>query len=239
MATKREIERAARRLAMGPPAVEELTEKLTASKRRVYRRTLLELATFFGYDVARPGLSDAVESALRDEARDHARSIARTYNRELAAAAQRMGPALPADELDAQLQRWARGRQRRRAPLIAVTEAYGPHADATLAFFREVGLDEVLLQFGGHPELGDAPPACAICQAIVATNPHTLAEAAQIGTPHPNCRQSWHPARYEQRDLPATIDVGNITGGIVGTESLLTRAGGRDEAAEFVLRLRE
>lgn len=240
MASKRAIQRAARRLAMRSAAIDELTETLFASKRRVYRRTLLEHATFLGYEITRPQLSDAVERALRDEAADHARSIARTYNRELAAAAQRMGSALPESELDAQLGRWARSRQRRRAPLIAVTEAYGPHADATLAFFRETGLgDEVLLEFGGHPELGDAPPACIICQAIVATNPHTPAEAAQIGTPHPNCRQHWHLARYDQAVLPATIDVGNAIAGIVGAESLLTRAGGREEARDFVLRLRE
>lgn len=186
MATPRQIKRAVDALAWDVEDVRRLSEKLFEAKRRVYRRTLLEQARFFGYDVPRPRLSDELVEGLRREARDHAAVIATTYNRELRRHAARVGPAIPRERLQPALRRWTNARSRKRARMVAITEAYSAHADATLTFFRDLGID-VMLEFGGHPELSDAPPACPICIAIAAGNPYTLAEAAAIGTPHPQC----------------------------------------------------
>jgi hypothetical protein len=220
--------------------IEELAAKLYNAKRRVYRRSLLELARRLGYEIERPELSEVVDGALVREARDHAERIARTYNRDLGRAGTQR-KQLPNSEVEPELRKWANARQRKRARPTAITEAYTAHADATLSAFIDLGQPDVTFDFGGHPELGDAPPACDICAALIARNPWSLAEVVQIGNPHPGCRQDWHPNEYDQRALPPPFDVelGQTLGGIIGTDPLISRAGGRAEAVEFVASLRE
>lgn len=233
MASKRAIERAARRAAMRAPDVAALADKLYASKARTYRKTLRELHRHHYGSEIRVKLSDEIDAALRAEAETSASQIADTYHRDLARFAASLTDRADAT-LDAEIARWRNARQRKRAPLVAVSEVYPAHADATLSFFRDVGMEDVEFDFGGHPELGDADPACPICQVLAATNPHPLEAVVAIGTPHPNCRQSWRPRGIDARDLPLDPVLGESLGGVVGQPSLVTRAGGRDQAVRFI-----
>lgn len=241
MASKRAIEQAAKRFAFTPARRRELADKLYRTKRRVYRRTLLELARSLGYEIKRPDLSDAVDDALRREADNHAERIAESFNRDLAAAALRIGEALTVDKLSDQLQTWVNARQRKRAQMTAITEAYPAHADAILGLFRDLDLPDVSFDFGGHPELGDAPPDCAICQALERGNPWPLEVVAEIGNPHPGCRQDWHVRDLDQRSLPPAFDVelGQTLGGVIGKDPFVMRHGSRAEAVERIEALAE
>jgi hypothetical protein len=232
VASKAVIERAAKRFAFTPARQRELADKLFASKRRVYRRTLLETARSLGYDPKRPDLSDAITDALRREADDHAARIARTFNDDLAAAAIRIGATTPDDQLADRLQTWVNARQRKRAKATAITETYPAHADAIIGLFRDLGM-EPTFDFGGHPELGDAPPACEICVALERGNPWPLEAVAAIGNPHPACRQDWHVHDLDQRSLPPEFEVefGQTLGGIVGGTPLVMRHGNDREKA--------
>jgi hypothetical protein len=241
MASKRTLQRAVKRLAMGEPEIKDLAEKLLTTKRRVYRRTLASLAQRLGYsDTGLPNLSDEVLAALEAESRDHAERMAATFNADLVQQAAKLGP-LPNEKVGPTLTSWANSRQRKRAKPIAITEAYTAHADATMSAILDFGLPEgTLFDFGGHPELGDAHPVCSICKELVTHNPWTVAEVVQIGNPHPGCRQLWRLSRLEQRDLPAELpDLGQTIAGIVGKDSLITRAGDRDAATAFVAQLSE
>jgi len=215
------------KLTMKERDIRALADKLYRAKRRVFRATLLEVARSFGSPVGRPSLSPEVEAALRSEASEHAAQIAATFNADLEAKA----ADLPNDELEA----WVRARQRRRARPTATTEAYSAHADAILSATRDLGL-VAEFDFGGHPELGDADPMCEICQALMATNPHTFDEVVAIGTPHPACAQDWHFARVDVRPDAAAFDnLGTTPGGIVGNKTLIERAGGRQQAVDQVV----
>jgi hypothetical protein len=122
--------------------------------------------------------------------------------------------------------------------VIAVTEMYWAHADALMAGFMEAGLGDAQFDFGGHPELGDEPPECAICAALEATNPHPLREVIRIGCPHPNCRQGWHARNLEVLMLALQsqdVQLGARVAGIVGKPSLIARAGNRRKAAAAIL----
>lgn len=240
MASRRAIERAVRRLAMGDEDVARLTDKLLTAKRRVYRRTLTTFAQRLGYSTGLPNLSEEVLAALEAESRDHATRMVETFNRDLALQAEKVGP-LPDAKVGPTLTKWANSRQRKRAKPIAITEAYTAHADATMSAILDLGLPEgTLFDFGGHPELGDAHPVCSICKELVTHNPWTVADVVRVGNPHPGCRQLWRLSRLEQRDLPAELpDLGQTIAGIVGKDSLITRAGDRDSATAFVAQLSE
>lgn len=233
MASRRAIERAAKRAVMKPAEIDALADKLFEAKKRTYRKTLRELhQRNYGSEI-RVTLSAEIESTLRSEADANAGRIARTYHEELARFSSTLTP-LPAERLDEAITQWRSVRDRKRAPLIAVSEVYPAHADATLSFFRDVGMEDLTFEFGGHPELGDADPACEICQTLAATNPHPLEDVVAIGTPHPNCRQSWRPQGVDGRELPVDPVLGQTPGGIAGRRSLVTRAGGRAQAVEFI-----
>lgn len=226
---------------MGEADVDRLAEKLFVTKRRVYRRTLRELARRLGYpDPGLPQLSDEVLDGLRAEARDHATRITDTFNRDLEAEAERRSDD-PDSTVAGALNTWAVARQRRRARPTAITEAYTAHADATMSAFLDLGIpDKITFDFGGHPELGDAPPACPICVELIQRNPWTLADVVRIGNPHPGCRQDWHIAQLNQLDLPPQMAaLGQTLAGVTGQDPLIVRAGGRDEAVSFVADLSE
>lgn len=221
--------------------VNRIADKLLVTKRRVYRRTLRELARRLGYrDQGLPKLSDEVLSGLKAEADDHARRIVDTYNGDLEQQASQVAD-LPNEKVEPTLTTWRNARQRKRARPIAITEAYTAHADATMSGFLDLGLPEdTLFDFGGHPELGDAAPECPICVALIQRNPWSLADVVRIGNPHPGCRQMWHLNTLDQRDLPPELpDLGQTLAGVVGRESLITRAGDRDAAVQFVADLNE
>jgi hypothetical protein len=225
--------RAIRALSMSEGDVSELSAKLHVAKRRVYRRTLLELARQLGYDIPRPALEERISDAIEAEARDHAERIADHYNADLARKAAELAPALAQPELEAALRSWARLRQRRRAQATAITEAYSAHADAVLGFARDLGI-EAEFDFGTHPD--DQAPVCEICIELVAGNPWPLEAVAAIGTPHIGCRQSWQ-IRVDQRELPPELPpLGQTLGGIVGGEGLLARHRNDREAAAAEVR---
>lgn len=242
MASRRALERAVRRLRMDSGDVDRLAEKLLTTKRRVYRRTLDELARKLGYSTTGlPKLSEEVLSGLGAESEDHARRIVETFNRDLEQEGTRLGD-IPSAEIEARLRTWAVARQRKRATPTAITEAYSAHADATMSAYLDLGLPEsVLLDFGGHPELGDKAPVCDICIALIRGNPWTLAEVVQIGNPHVACRQQWHLHDVDQRELPPQLpDLGQTLAGVVGRDNLLSRHGNkREQAVEFIDSLSE
>lgn len=239
MARRRDVEAAVRAAGMGKREKDELAEKLLRAKTQVYRRTLRRLAERFTSNApSTVTLSKAIMDGLRRESERHARQIARTHNRAVADRALEIssaGDGRSRSELREELREWGAKRMRKRAKMIAVTEAYGPHADATLSFFRDAGV-EPEFEFGGH--IDDSDPACALCQALTATNPHSLEEVVAVGTPHPNCRQTWHPVNFDEREIPDELTFGASLGGIVGGETMVGREGGTEQAADAVLALR-
>lgn len=214
-----------------------LRDRLAASKLSVYERTLLDLAQQIGI-TARVDVSPNVKVALAVEAGNHARSIARTFNNDLVDYAFRFGRQLDESELRSTLRAWVDNRNAQRAPIIAVTETYTAYADALMAGFIEAGLGDMLFDFGGHPELGDEPPECAICAALEAKSPWPAKVVVRIGVPHINCRQNWHPRDVEKAiELLSdkNVQLGARTAGIVGRRTLIDRAGGRRQAAKAIL----
>lgn len=238
MASRRAVERSVRALSMKEADIAQLADKLFRAKRRVYRRSLHEIAKRLGYDITRPQLSQEVVNGLQSEARDHAERIATNYNADLTRQSEELSDARDED-VRAKLRTWAVARQRKRARPTAITEAYSAHADATMSAFLDLGLPEdVAFDFGGHPELGDAEPVCAICKALILGNPWTLADVVRIGNPHVACRQQWHLQQIEQRDLPPLAPaLGQTLAGIVGNDTLMAREGGREQAVSFIVDL--
>lgn len=232
MASQRARQRIVGRLELDP---RELAETLYASKRRVYRRTLLELSRSLGYDLRRPQLGDAVDRSLREEADAQARSMAKSYLSDLRAAVDEHAD-LNDDSMRAAVETAMRSRQRKFARPAATTAAYGPYADATVGAFRDLGVN-AMFDFGGHPD--DADPACQLCQVLTALSPWSLAEVIAIGTPHDACAQQWRPTRFDRRDMPTEPVLGVTPGGVVGQKPLVRRAGSHDRAVAFVESLRE
>lgn len=234
MASYDQVRNAARRYGLGRRDVQRLTRLLQQTKRDVFAQTLAELGDQLG--VAITPTAKAL-LPVRIDAGNQARRIAENFNRDLAryAFTQR---DLPAAELNKALGEWVGKRNRVHAPLIAITESYTSHADATMAAFLEL-VPDAEFDFGGHPEKGDEPPECAICQALHDTNPHPASRVVAIGNPHPGCRQHWHARNIEalkeqlqERGVDA-IDL-NKGGGIAGRRSLIERAGSRTAAADAV-----
>lgn len=218
-------------LRYGQEEVEVLARALLARKVAVYVATLRALAASFGKDLETFDLSRTILDQLRAEAERHAGYIVDTYNRELTAWAemQELGddPVL----LLARFEEWTIQRAEHRADLIAITETYGPHADAILSFFRDNGQHGVMFDFGGH---GDPHPECIICEAIKAGNPWRADQLVAIGIPHPGCRQNYHPVNLDPADLPDPLILGLQPGGILGQDTLIHRTGGRDAAVAFI-----
>lgn len=235
MARRRDVEAAIRAVEL---ADDEWAQRFERTKVRVYLATLRSLADQFTSSGAGPaGLSEQIRSTIHAEARAHARSVARTHNRAVRKQALRIssaGDGRTRADLERELRDYSRSRLRDRSEAIAVTESYGAHADAIASFFRDAGV-EPEFSFGGHPD--DAEPVCEICKAIIAANPHSLADVIRIGVPHPFCRQSWHPL-IGQGALPDTVDSGRTPGGIVGEPMLIQRAGSERDAAESVVQSR-
>lgn len=232
MATKRGTRTAVEAVSWGPERVRAMAATLLRSKVRVYRKTLRELAKQHDVEVEIK-MSDAVKDALAAEAFNHAQAIARTRNE----AALRIAVKLARTGMDdkrlaSDLRQLIEQRQRKRTPMIAVTEAYGPHADATLGFYQQAPDAFPQMNFGGRPDLGDSPAECEVCQAIIAGNPWSVEQAIRIGTPHPQCRQSWHSELGGP--LPDSMVVGEEIAGIVGSESLVLRLGSHADAAEAI-----
>jgi hypothetical protein len=215
----------------------EMADSLYAAKRQVYLDTLVDLATSYGYEVAEGDvlLSPDIVSALRAEANDHARIIADTFNRDVDAFLDRQPEDMETQLLLDTFEDWAYDRAENKAESIAITESYSAYTDATLSFHQDAGL-EPEYEFGGRPEEGDEPPECPICQALEAANPHPLARVLEVGSPHIQCRQRWHPL-VTPEDLPDELNIGRTPGGVLGADPLSNRAGGVDEAVSEVQRL--
>ncbi|WP_297776447.1 hypothetical protein [Mycobacterium sp.] len=209
-----------------------LADALLAAKRDTYLATLTDLAESYGYELTEDGiqLSAEVERALRDEAVQNATRIVATFNREVDQFLDR-NVDTPTEQLLADFDAWAEDRLSHKAPQIAVTEAYGPHADATLAFYVENGM-EPDFEFGPHSE-DEHSAECPVCQALEATNPHPLSRVLEVGKPHIACAQSW-AALVDPEQLPDELHLGGVTGGLLGSDPLVNREGGQDEAVQFV-----
>lgn len=229
--TNRQLLAAVKRVSWSKPEVEKLAATLLRSKVRVYRKTLRELAAQYGVE-AQIKMTDDVKAALAEESLKAANQIARTRNSAAIRIARRLrATGLSDKRIEQDLRILINQRQNKRRELVAITEAYSAHADATLAFFRDAG-DLSQMNFGGHPELGDAPPECEVCRAIIDGNPWSVDQAIRIGTPHPQCRQSWHADLNQP--LPDTVTVGEKIAGVVGRESLVSRAGSHAAAADLI-----
>jgi hypothetical protein len=209
-----------------------LAEAIYDAKRQVYVETLADLAEGHGYELDGDViLAPTVEAEIRAVAQEHARLIADSYNRDVDAFLDR-NESLEKDALLDTFDAWSQDRLDQHADLIAVTEAYDAYTDATVSFYAENGL-EPEYEFGGHPELGDADPACDLCQALEATNPHPHARVLEVGIPHVQCRQNWH-ALVDPENLPDVLTLGGQTGGVLGADPLNMALGGTDEAVQHV-----
>lgn len=208
----------------------ELAKLLYDGKVEVYKATLEDLATSYGYELTEGGieLSEDVLNALRDEADENAQSIVETFNSELRTFLDH-NKSRDETEILTEFETWAANQHEARAEMRAVTEAYLPYADATLAFFAENGI-EPDFDFGGH---GDDDPQCVICQALEEGNPHPMARVLAIGIPHIGCRQDWHP-NVDANTLPDELKLGGRTGGVLGAEPLRDRAGSQEAAVQMV-----
>lgn len=228
--TPEEVARLVTAFTRGDREINELSDYLYLHKVRVYEDTLSEIADGYGYDATDISVSDAILEALSAESDKRATQIVGTYNRQMQNFVASMR-AFPYEQAVGRLADWSDERDAKRAQLIAVTEAYSAHADATVSFFIDNGID-VEFDFGHHH--GDAPAECPICQALEARNPHPLDRVLEIGTPHPQCRQKWH-ALIDGEALPDEVRLGlGDAAGIVGRDSLIHRAGGQEGAVREV-----
>lgn len=211
--------------------IDALADVLYLNKVRVYEDTLGELADQYDFDVDDLTLSDEVLTALRDEADLRAEQMTMTYNGDLAGFIDAIPDDIAYEHAVEATELWATDRDEARAELVGITESYSAHADATVAFFVNNGI-EVEFDFGGH---GDDHPACVVCEALVAANPHPAERVVEVGTPHIQCRQRWH-ANVTAEDLPDELVLGQgPPAGILGNESLVQRAGGHPAAAAEVV----
>lgn len=230
--TAQEIARLVAAFTRDEAYIDDLSDSLFITKLRVYADTLSGLAHELGYDADDVQLGQAVTQALSDEADARAEGIADTYNREMETFVQRLG-ALGVDYQQAveSVASWSDERDAARSEMIGVDAAYSAHADATVAFFADNDIP-VEFDFGRHR--GDDPAVCPVCQALERTGPHPLERVLEIGTPHIQCRQSWHP-RVDEALLPEFITVGlGDPAGIVGNDTLVHRAGGQQQAVSQI-----
>lgn len=220
-------------LRWGREEEDELADSFLEAKVYTYIETLEALAIGHGYELGQDEieLSDAVLLDLRREARRNAGRVVSTFNADLDTFLARSGD-FDRETVLTLYDQWADDRAEKRAEVIAVTEAFPAHADATMAFYRDNGV-EPTFTFGVHGP-ADAPAECVVCQALVDDSPHPLARVLEIGTPHIGCRQSWRADEEADGQLPDELVLGVSTAGIVGSEPLVNRTGDHASAAEFV-----
>lgn len=219
----------ARALRMSRDDRLELAQVLYDTKRRVYIDRLNELAQAHGVADYTVAISREIDRLLRAEAHAHAASITDTFN----AALTRFLTDLPADlgtadVLDA-AERWMDDRNAWHAPLVGVTETYTARSDATLSFYRDAGVTPAFdfLTGGDHGKGAE----CAVCRALIATNPHSLETAAAVGMPHPNCVHTWVARPVV---LPDSLALGRTPGGVLNRSTLVQELGGHRAAAEAI-----
>lgn len=206
-----------------------LAQSFLDHKIAVYIDTLGQLADDYGYDYGgRIDLSDEVLQALAQEAAAHAASVVDTFNSEVDKLVDR-NAGLNRDAIIDLYEQWVEARADSHAPIIAVTEAYSAHADATASFWAAAGL-EPQFDFGPHA-VGEDHAECSICQALEDLSPHPLSRVIEVGMPHVNCRQSWAEDGVDESQLPDELQLGATPGGIVGTDPLVQRHGNDRDAA--------
>lgn len=201
--------------------IDELADEFLDHKTFVWVETITDLLREHGADVSEDDVdvSDDILAALRAEAREHAGFVVESFNRDLERFLQRNADT-PRAQLLGDYEAWANDRASARAEMVAITEAYSAHADATLAFYQAQGV-EPDYDFD-HSHAGEDAPSCEICEALEANNPHPHARVIEVGVPHPQCRQSWKP---REPDLPDDLRVPILTSGIVGSTPLIMRHG--------------
>jgi hypothetical protein len=233
VASDRQLRQLRAALAYDEADVRALTEAFLEVKVAVYADTLGDLADEYGYELdgGEVDLADDLLVALRDEARRDAQSVVDTFNEDMGRLLDE-NAELPRDQLIDLYETWAEQRADSRSEMIAVSEAYPAHADATIAFWRAAGV-EPEFDFGVH-EADDAPPQCEVCIALAETSPHPLARVLAVGTPHINCRQSWAEVGVDADTLPDTIQLGEATAGVVGGQPLVDRLGNHAKAAAYI-----
>lgn len=211
----------ARALRWGREEVDELADDFLDHKVFTYLETLGDLLREHGAAIENDDidLSDEILLALRAEAREHAQFVVDTYNRDLDSFLTRNAD-LPRAQLLDTYDAWAADRADARAEIIAVTEAYSAHADATAAFYAAQGIEPEYDFDHSHP--GEDAPSCEVCAALEATNPHPAARVVAVGSPHIGCRQSW---KARDPELPDELAVPTRTAGIVGSQPLTNRYG--------------
>lgn len=225
--TKRQRAKLVRSLLMSDADRTTLADDLYEARVETYVDTLVELAEELGFDLPTPfDLSETILDALDAASERSADQIVNTYNERALTFGQNLPDDISAAEARAAADAMAQLHWEKQAVNIATTEAYEAHHDATVHFFTANGL-EPLWDFGGH---GDAHPECALCERLFRGGPWTTEVVQRVGVPHNLCAQSWHP-RTDDADLPDQIVVGDgETGGIVGNDPLVIRAGGVDAA---------
>ncbi len=205
-------------LRWGAEEVDELADEFLDHKVWTYVETLGDLFREHGADISDDDieLSDEILLALKREAIEHAGFVVDTYNTDLEKFLDRNAET-PREQLLGDYEAWANDRAEARAEILAITEAYGPHADATIAFYiAQEG--EHAFDFGDHPE--DDAPSCEVCAALVATNPHPIERVLEVGSPHIGCRQHW---RRTGDELGDELRMPERTAGIVGSTPLVNR----------------
>jgi hypothetical protein len=205
-----------------------LADTLYLWKLRAYSDTLAELADGYDFEVEDITLSESIREALRAEAELRAQQINATFNGEVTSFIADIVDEASYEDAIESISAWSEARDADRSTLIGITEVYTAHADATLSFFRDAGI-EADFDFGGH---GDDHAECVVCQALERGNPHPYERVVEIGTPHIQCRQRWHPL-IDPDELPDELALGQgDPAGIVGNDSLVHRAGGQQAAVE-------
>lgn len=226
-AQQRSIEALVRNWRWDDDVIEELADELYRYKVAAYLETIEDLAELHGVEPPRE-LPDGILDQLQAEAEDAAERMAATYNRDVEAFIRRNGERDLHDLRD-MIEDWAEDRAGTQAQLSAVHEVYGPHSDATAAFYRLAELSP-MFDFGGH---GDQAPVCELCAALWEGSPWALDVVIAVGTPHHGCRQSWHPT--DVLDVPEGLDFGELMpAGISGGQTLLERHGNLAAAAAWV-----
>lgn len=226
--TPEEVQRLIAAFTRDEDYINSLSDAMYLHKVRVYEDTLSGLLGQYGYDDQDVQVTTEIAQALSDEADHRAEGIAATYNKQMEAFASGLADMDYAQAVET-VRTWSIARDENRSAMHAIDAVYSAAADATALFAAAVS-DAPEFEFGGH--VGDAPPECIVCQAIEATNPHPMDEVLRIGSPHPQCRQQWHPV-LDPGALPDDIDLGlTAVAGIVGLDSLVQRAGGQQQAVE-------
>lgn len=209
--------------------IDRIAARLYAIKARAYRDTLTDLSARHGQSRSRAVLSESIREALRHEADMQARLTVETFNRMVANFAERRRshpPELLAREITGYMKTRARTRSRvatRMAPLTA-------QLDATIAFYRENGVEPEFDFVGPRPR-------CELCRRLKSGGPFSVAQVLAIGFPHLGCTHTWRArtrakAALEQGGIrPGTISAGRgDPAGILNSGPLLQRAGGHDQA---------